>query len=106
MVSEWMASTMRLDDLLFDRPLVNVNLVKGNFDLALHTTEQPVGELESTRSLAEITGAQREWRLGCLPYPPLLHDERPHGSGADDLDPAELSTTAKSSDQEPRAAAG
>lgn len=81
---------MRLLDLLFDRPLVNVNLVKDNLDVAFQTANSLVGEFEAAGLLTEITGSKRGRVFRYVPYLALLQDDAPVRSGAGDLQTTEL----------------
>jgi Fic family protein len=80
---------MRLLDLLFDRPLVNVNLVKDNLDVAFQTANNLVGELEGAGLLSEITGGKRGRVFRYDPYLALLQDEPPAGSAVGGLQEVE-----------------
>jgi cell filamentation protein, protein adenylyltransferase len=50
---------VRLHDLLFDRPLVNVNLVKDQLDVSFATANNLVAQFEEAGLLREITGGRR-----------------------------------------------
>lgn len=65
----------RLIELLFDRPLVNVNLVKETLDIAYGTANSLVGQLEDAGVLTEITGGRRRRVFRYDRYLSLLSDE-------------------------------
>ncbi len=50
---------VRLHDLLFERPLVNVNLVKDQLDVSFATANNLVAQFEQAGLLREITGGRR-----------------------------------------------
>lgn len=50
---------VRLLDLLFDRPLVNVNLVRDRLDVSFATANNLVGQFEQSGLLREMTGGRR-----------------------------------------------
>ncbi len=66
---------MRLLDFLFDRPLVNVNLVKSQLEIAFGTANHLVAEFESAGILREITGGRRRRVFRYDAYLSLLSDE-------------------------------
>lgn len=70
-------SGVRLLDLLFDRPLVNVNLVKDNLDVAYQTANTLVSDFEAAGLLSEITGGKRRRVFRYDPYLALLQDDPP-----------------------------
>jgi len=80
---------MRLLDLLFDSPLVNVNLAKDNLAVAFQTANSLVGEFEGAGLLTEITGGKRGRVSRYDPYLALLQDEPLFGSGAGRLQTTE-----------------
>ena len=82
---------MRLLDFLFDRPLVNVNLVKDNLDVAFQTANSLLREFEAAGLLSEITGGKRGRLFRYEPYLALLQDEAPARSGARELQATEPS---------------
>ena len=65
---------LRLLDLLFRRPLVNVNLVKANLDVAFRTANDLVDRLVALELLEEITGGQRNRVFRYSPYWRLLQE--------------------------------
>jgi Fic family protein len=65
----------RLLDLLFDRPLVNVNLVKDSLGVAYVTANNLVAQFEEAGILAEITGGKRRRVFRYDGYLALLSDE-------------------------------
>lgn len=66
---------MRLLDLLFDRPLVNVNLVKDRLELSFATANKLIGQFEQAGVLTEITGGRRRRVFRFDSYLALLRDE-------------------------------
>lgn len=72
---------VRLLDLLFDRPLVNVNLVKDTLDVAYQTANSLVGDFQAAGLLSEITGGKRRRVFRYDPYLALLRDEPPAAVG-------------------------
>jgi Fic family protein len=67
----------RLLDLLFDRPLVNVNLVKDRLGVSFATANNLVAQLEEAGLLTEITGGRRRRVFRYEPYLALLRDDPP-----------------------------
>lgn len=72
---------MRLYDLLFDRPLVNVNLVKNRLGVSFATANNLVKSLEEIGLLIEITGGRRGRVFSYDSYLALLRDDVPRRSG-------------------------
>jgi HTH DNA binding domain len=70
---------MRLLDLLYDRPLVNVNLVKDALEVSFATANNLVGQFEEARVLREITGGRRRRVFSYDAYLALLRDDAPAG---------------------------
>jgi Fic family protein len=68
---------VRLIDLLFDRPLVNVNLVKERLGVSFGTANSLVGQFEGQGLLREITGGRRRRVFRYEPYLALLREEPP-----------------------------
>jgi len=68
---------LRLLDLLFQRPLVHVNLVKDSLGIAFVTANKLAGQLESLGILEEITGRRRDRIFSYSPYVGLFRDEPP-----------------------------
>ena len=58
----------KLLDLLFYRPIINVNLVKDSLDISFATANRLVNQFEQFGLLEEITGAQRNRRFRYQPY--------------------------------------
>ena len=67
---------LRLLDLLFRRPLINVNLVKDRLDVAFRTANDLVDRLVTLELLEEITGGQRNRVFRYTPYWRLLEDPK------------------------------
>lgn len=63
---------VRLHDLLFDRPLVNVNLVKDQLGVSFGTANSLVSRLEEDGLLVETTGGKRHRIFRYEPYLNLL----------------------------------
>jgi Fic family protein len=68
---------LRLLDLLFERPLVNVNLIKDHLGIAFATANNLVAQFEEAGLLIEITGAKRSRVFSYEPYLSLWRDEPP-----------------------------
>jgi Fic family protein len=68
---------MRLLDLLFDRPLVNVNLVKDSLGVSFATANNLVGAFENAGLVREITGGRRRRVFRYDPYLALMRDDAP-----------------------------
>jgi Fic family protein len=68
---------LRLLDLLFERPLVHVNLVKNSLGIAFVTANKLVEQLERLGVLDEITGRKRDRIFSYTPYVALFRDEPP-----------------------------
>ena len=66
---------LRLLDLLFERPLVNVNLVKEQVKVAFVTAGKLIEQFEGLGLLKETTGGQRNRRFCYAPYLALFEDE-------------------------------
>lgn len=74
---------LRLLDLLFERPLVHVNLVKDSLGISFVTANRLVEQLESLGVLDEITGRKRDRIFSYTPYVALFHDEAPGAQEGD-----------------------
>jgi len=70
-------SGVRLLDLLYDRPLVNVNLVRDQLGIAFATANTLVTHFERAGLLSEITGGRRRRIFRYDPYLALLRDDSP-----------------------------
>jgi Fic family protein len=68
---------LRLLELLFERPLVQVNLVKDKLGIAFVTANKLVEQMESLGLLQEITGRRRDRVFSYAPYVDLFQDEPP-----------------------------
>ena len=68
---------LRLLDLMFERPLVHVNLVKDALGIAFVTANKLVEQLEGLGILEEITGRKRDRIFSYTPYVALFRDEPP-----------------------------
>jgi Fic family protein len=66
---------LKLLDLLFERPLVNVNLVKSQLKVSFATANKLVQQLERLRLLQETSGGQRNRRYRYTPYLGLFEEE-------------------------------
>ena len=69
---------LRLLELLFERPLIHVKLVKDSLDIAFVTANKLVEQLASLGLLEEITGRRRDRVFSYAPYLSLFRDE-PNG---------------------------
>ncbi len=65
---------MRLIDLLFERPLVNVNLVRDSLDVSFVTANKLVERFASEGLLDEVTGGRRYRVFRYSPYLRLFAD--------------------------------
>jgi Fic family protein len=74
---------LRLLDLLFERPLVHVNLVKDSLGISFVTANRLVEQLESLGVLDEITGRKRDRIFSYTPYVALFQDEAPGAQEGD-----------------------
>ena len=74
---------LRLLDLLFERPLVHVNLVKDSLGISFVTANRLVEQLESLGVLDEITGRKRDRIFSYTPYVALFQDEAPGAQESD-----------------------
>lgn len=79
---------LRLLDLLFERPLVRVNLVKDSLGIAFVTANKLVEQMESLGLLQEITGRRRDRVFSYAPYVGLFRDE-PLGREAGEIQETE-----------------
>jgi Fic family protein len=68
---------VRLLDMLFDRPLVNVNLVRDRLDVSFRTANNLVGQFEQSGLLREITGGRRRRVFRYDSYLALLSEDEP-----------------------------
>ena len=66
---------LRLLDMLFRRPLVNVNLVAQELGVVFATANRLVEQLERAGLLKETTGGQRNRRYRYAPYLALFADQ-------------------------------
>lgn len=73
---------VRLLDFLFDRPLVNVNLVKDSLSVSFATANNLVGEFERAGLLREVTGGRRRRVFRYDAYLALLREDEPEPNGA------------------------
>lgn len=70
-------SGLRLLDLLFERPLVNVKLVAEHLKVAFATASKLVEQFEGLGLLKETTGGQRNRRFCYAPYLALFEEQEP-----------------------------
>ena len=70
-------SGLRLLDLLFEQPLVNVKAVKSHLGVSFVTANKLVEQLEKLHLLKETTGGQRNRRYRYAPYLALFGEEAP-----------------------------
>jgi Fic family protein len=68
---------LRLLDILFERPLVHVNLVKDRLGISFVTANRLVEQLASLGMVEEITGRKRDRIFSYTPYVALFQDEPP-----------------------------
>lgn len=59
---------LRLLDMLFDQPVINVNLVKGRLGISFGAANKLVGQFEQAGWLQEMTGYNRNRRYRYTPY--------------------------------------
>jgi Fic family protein len=76
------SNALRLLDLLFDRPLVDVNLAGDTLGVAFATANKLVEQLQQLGILEEVTGRKRNRVFAYQPYLALFHDEQPQANGA------------------------
>jgi Fic family protein len=72
---------LRLLDLLFERPLVNVNLVKDRLGIAFVTANKLIEQLANLGIVDEITGRRRDRIFSYTPYVSLFRDEPARAEG-------------------------
>ena len=82
---------VRLLDLLFDRPLVNVNLVRDSLGISFAWANALVGQFEDAGLLNEITGGRRRRVFRYDAYLVLLRDDEP-APRADEIQTTESET--------------
>jgi len=70
---------LRFLDLLFDRPLVDVNLVSDRLGVSFATASKLVGEFERSNLIEEITGGRRNRRFRYTAYLALFREEESTG---------------------------
>ncbi len=80
---------LRLLYLLYDRPLVNVNLVKDRLGISFATANNLVGHFERAGLLNEITGGKRGRIFRYSPYLALLRDDEPASRRGEPTDTTE-----------------
>jgi hypothetical protein len=68
-------NALRLLDLLFERQLVNVNLVKDRLGMAFVTANKLIEQLANLGIVDEITGRRRDRIFSYTPYVALFRDE-------------------------------
>jgi Fic family protein len=68
---------LRLLDLLYERPLVHVNLVKDKLGIAFVTANKLIDQLAGLGIVDEITGRKRDRIFSYTPYVALFRDEPP-----------------------------
>lgn len=68
-------NSLKLLDLLFERPVVNVNLVRDSLDVSYPTANKLIEQFSELGLLEEFTGAQRYRRYRYSPYLVLFTDE-------------------------------
>lgn len=81
-------NALRLLDLLFERPLVNVGFIEQSLSITYVTANKLVGQLQRLGILDETTGQRRNRRYRYTPYLALF-SERAY----DTADPSTLQTT-------------
>ncbi|HEY7198255.1 MAG TPA: helix-turn-helix domain-containing protein, partial [Gaiellaceae bacterium] len=74
---------LRLLDLLFERPLIHVNLVKDSLGISFVTANKLVEQLTSLGVVEEITGRKRDRIFSYTPYVALFQDEPPTADEGD-----------------------
>jgi len=68
---------LRLHDLLFERPLIHVNLVKDRLGISFVTANKLVEQLVDLGVVEEITGRRRNRIFSYSPFITLFQDEPP-----------------------------
>ncbi len=76
MLSETGANGLKLLSLLFQRPLVNVNLVTQELGVTFPTANRLVARFEELNLLAEVTGQRRSRIFRYEPYLRLFDESR------------------------------
>ena len=89
-------SGLKLLALLFERPLVNVNLVKDRLGIAFPTANRLVARFEEEGLLVETTGQRRSRVFRYEPYIRLFEEPAP---GPDQRTEAQITEVAGDSDQ-------
>jgi Fic family protein len=74
---------LRLLDLLFERPLVHVNLVKDSLGISFVTANKLIEQLEGLSVVEEITGRKRDRIFSYVSYVALFQDEPPGAEEGD-----------------------
>lgn len=70
-------NTLRLLDVLFQRPVINVNIVKDRLGVSFPTASKLVSQLALLGIIEEITGAQRHRVFRYTPYLDLFAEPQP-----------------------------
>lgn len=66
---------LRMLDLLFQRPLINVKLIANAMDVTFATANKPVRGFEQMGLVDETTGGERNRRFRYAPYLSLFPNE-------------------------------
>ena len=85
---------VRLHDFLFNRPLVNVNLVKDALGVSFATANNLVAAFEDAGLLTEITGGRRRRVFSYDSYLALLRDDAPSRRREGELETTESEANA------------
>lgn len=75
-------NALKLIALLFARPVVNVNLVQAQLDVAWATANKLIGQFEQLGLISEVTGQKRSRVFRYDPYVDLF--DEPEAGGADE----------------------
>ncbi|MFN8222952.1 MAG: Fic family protein [Gaiellales bacterium] len=74
---------LRLLDVLFERPLVQVNLIRNQLGIAFVTANKLVDQLADLEVLEEITGRRRDRVFSYAPFLRLFHDDAAGGDAGE-----------------------
>jgi len=85
-------SGLRMLELLFQRPLFNVNLVRDTLDVAYNTARRVIDQATALGIVEEVTGARRFRVFRYTPYWRLLEEPQP---AAGDYTPPQITETAR-----------
>lgn len=85
-------NALRLLDVLFERPLINVNLAKDTLGLSFATANKLVEQLQTLGLLVEMTGRRRDRIFRYRPYLELFEEAEPSAGQQSPLETTEAPT--------------